>query len=134
MTQSNGFGRWVRCLWLVGCLVGCKKEPAPAPAPAAPPAPQMPSDAPSDLTGTTSVTPTTPATPATPATPSGEDPKNREWTAGSVKVMRQGLKPVTLRSVREARNEGFDRVVFEFDGAQVPGYQLEYVDKPIIKC
>jgi hypothetical protein len=63
-----------------------------------------------------------------------EDPKNREWTAGAVKLQRQGLAPVTLRSVRAARNEGFDRVVFEFDGAQVPGYQLEYVDKPVIKC
>jgi hypothetical protein len=51
-----------------------------------------------------------------------------------VKLTRQGLMPVTLRSVRVARNEGFDRVVFEFDGAQVPGYQIEYVDKPIIKC
>lgn len=63
-----------------------------------------------------------------------EDLKNREWTAGVVKLMRQGLMPVTLRSARAARNEGFDRVVFEFDGAQVPGYQIEYVDKPIIKC
>jgi len=63
-----------------------------------------------------------------------EDVKNREWTAGVVKLMRQGSMPVTLRSVRAARNEGFDRVVFEFDGPQVPGYQIEYVDKPIIKC
>jgi hypothetical protein len=63
-----------------------------------------------------------------------EDPKNREWTAGAVKLKRPEVQMVTLRSVRAARNEGFDRVVFEFDGAQVPGYQLEYVDKPIVKC
>ncbi|HEY0095135.1 MAG TPA: hypothetical protein VGB96_12455, partial [Archangium sp.] len=74
------------------------------------------------------------------ATPPGsqaiqpEDPKNREWTAGRVNLQRSSLKPVTLREVREGRNEGFDRVVFQFDGEQVPGYQLEYIDKPVIKC
>jgi hypothetical protein len=63
-----------------------------------------------------------------------EDPKNREWTESNVKLERASLPPVTLRSVREARNEGFDRVVFEFSGAQVPGYQLEYVKKPVHHC
>jgi hypothetical protein len=51
-----------------------------------------------------------------------------------VKLVRSGFPSVTLRSVRAARNEGFDRVVFEFDGPQVPGYRIEYVDKPITKC
>jgi hypothetical protein len=87
--------------------------------------------------------PTEPAPPAgepgtVPPAPSGsvaaEDPKNREWTAGNVKLERASLRPVTLRSVREGRNEGFDRVVFEFTGTQVPGYQLEYVDKPVRHC
>ena len=63
-----------------------------------------------------------------------EDPKNREWTAATVKLERASLKPVTLRSVREGKNEGFDRVVFEFAGTQVPGYQVEYVDKPVVQC
>jgi hypothetical protein len=63
-----------------------------------------------------------------------EEPRNREWTAGLVKLERASLSPVTLRSVREGRNEGFDRVVFEFDGPQVPGYHLEYVDKPVRHC
>jgi len=49
-------------------------------------------------------------------------------------VRRQTLQPVTLREVRTARNEGFDRVVFEFEGDQVPGYHLEYIDAPAIKC
>jgi hypothetical protein len=51
-----------------------------------------------------------------------------------VDLPRSSLKPVTLREVREARNEGFDRVVFQFDGDQVPGYHLEYIDAPVIKC
>jgi len=60
--------------------------------------------------------------------------KNREWTAGIVSLRRPTLRPVTLRAVRAARHEGFDRLVFEFDGPQLPGYHLEYIDSPIIKC
>ncbi len=85
-------------------------------------------------------TPAPEATPPPSPTPAGsqalqpEDPKNREWTAGRVDIKRSTLKPVALREVRSARNEGFDRVVFQFDGDQVPGYHLEYIDKPVIKC
>lgn len=38
-----------------------------------------------------------------------------------------------LVDVRTGRHEGFDRVVFEFDGAR-PGYRVEYVSQPIIQC
>ncbi len=124
-------GRWMP-LGLAACLVatGCKKEETtPPPAPAEPTAPAAkPIDAGAELPVDAG------------ATPSGsqalqpEDPKNREWTAGRVNVQRSNLKPVTLREVREGLNEGFDRVVFQFDGEQVPGYQLEYIDKPVIKC
>lgn len=51
-----------------------------------------------------------------------------EWTAGITQVRRG--RGATLRAVRAARNEGWDRVVFEFDGAVVPGYRVEYVDRP----
>jgi hypothetical protein len=36
-----------------------------------------------------------------------------------------------LDSVRVARHEGFDRVVFEFRN-HVPGYLVQYVDKPVL--
>lgn len=103
-------GRWIS-LGLAACLVsaGCKKE---EPAPATPPAPPA-------------------APPAPPAAPPTVEPT---WTAGLVDVQRSTLPPVTLREVRSARNEGFDRVVFQFDGDQVPGYHLEYLDKPALKC
>ncbi|MBN1207819.1 MAG: hypothetical protein JXB05_23345 [Myxococcaceae bacterium] len=140
MAQAKVFGRWARVLWLASCLsvVGCskKEEPAPQAEPTPPASVAQPSSTPE-------APPAEPSTPPSPAPPSPtpppapvapEDPKNREWTAGTVKLKRSGLKPVTLRSVREGRNEGFDRVVFEFDGAQVPGYSIEYVDKPIIQC
>lgn len=54
------------------------------------------------------------------------------WTAGVTEVKRG--TGATLRAVRAARNEGWDRVVFEFDGAAVPGYRVEYVDRPVRQC
>lgn len=38
-----------------------------------------------------------------------------------------------LRDVRVARQEGFDRVTFEFEGPNVPGYQIGYTQRPIIE-
>lgn len=35
-----------------------------------------------------------------------------------------------LTAVRAARHEGYDRVVFEFDGP-VPGYQVAYTEEPV---
>ncbi|WP_224363507.1 AMIN-like domain-containing (lipo)protein [Hyalangium versicolor] len=154
MTLARGFGRGMRWLWLAGCLaaVGCSKKEEPAPLPATgSPAPATPKEDPPAPAPPPTPAPTTTPEPPPPAAPvdtaapppspspaqgqaASEDAKNREWTAGSVKLARQGLSPVTLRSVRAARNEGFDRVVFEFDGPQVPGYELQYVDKPITKC
>ncbi|HEX8704347.1 MAG TPA: hypothetical protein VF815_36280 [Myxococcaceae bacterium] len=157
MTQAKVFGRWASALGLVGCLVavGCKKEeaapqplvttpatpaakePAPPPAQPAPPSEPAAAPAPTEPSGGTATPPAAEPVPAAPAPTGGvapEDPKNREWTAATLKLERASLKPVTLRSVREARNEGFDRVVFEFDGTQVPGYHLEYVDKPVTHC
>ena len=36
--------------------------------------------------------------------------------------------------MRAARQENFDRIVFEFQGAEMPGYHLEYIDKPVRAC
>jgi hypothetical protein len=52
-----------------------------------------------------------------------------------VETKRSGFAPVTLREVRTARNEGFDRLVLQFDGDQLPGYHIEYIEKSAaIKC
>lgn len=40
----------------------------------------------------------------------------------------------TLRDARTAVHPGYDRVVFEFDGERLPGYEIEYVDRPIRAC
>jgi hypothetical protein len=36
-----------------------------------------------------------------------------------------------LQAVRVARQEGFDRVTFEFAGPNVPGYEIGYTERPI---
>lgn len=40
----------------------------------------------------------------------------------------------TLRDVRTARNEAFDRLVLEFEGDELPRYHVEYVDRPARQC
>ena len=44
---------------------------------------------------------------------------------------RPDLAPALLKEVRAANQEGFDRVVFELEGNAVPGYRIEYVDRPV---
>jgi len=57
-----------------------------------------------------------------------------EWTAGIVDQKAPGARVALLRAVRAARHEGLDRVVFEFEGAGLPGYHLEYIDRPVRRC
>jgi hypothetical protein len=59
-------------------------------------------------------------------------PRAFEGTAGIEQRQRSG-SPSTLRSVRSAEHDGFDRVVFEFEGA-IPGYHIEYIDRPVLEC
>ena len=58
----------------------------------------------------------------------------REWTARNVELKRALPGQATLRSVRAGQHADFDRVVFEFEGARLPGYHLSYIDKPVILC
>lgn len=103
-------GGWVLALAALLALPACPKKnvPAPEPVPDAGPAPEPPrADAGSPDEG---------------------------WTTGPVTQRRDGMRPVVLRAVRAARNEGFDRVVFEFDGPAVPGYTVEAVSRPTHAC
>ncbi|HEV3471487.1 MAG TPA: hypothetical protein VG148_19325 [Pyrinomonadaceae bacterium] len=54
-------------------------------------------------------------------------------TAGAVEK-ESGGEPALLRAVRTASREKFERVVFEFEGAGLPGYRVEYVDRPVRQC
>ncbi len=66
--------------------------------------------------------------------PGDTSQKTFEGTAGIVEKKRSGTKLAVLREVRTGKHENFDRVVFEFEGNAIPGYHVEYVDKPIRDC
>jgi hypothetical protein len=71
-----------------------------------------------------------PALPDTvPSPPAGPD----RWTAGRVAVEREVSGAAVLREMRVAGHEGFDRLVFHFDG-EIPSYTAEYVDRPVRAC
>lgn len=143
MTRS---GRRMTSLWLAGCLAfaGCSKKEEPAAAPTgAQPQPEVQAPPTSPPPGTIPREGEAAAKPpvhtaskgdSETAPPSDVPAENREWTTTPVSLKRRPAQPVTLRSVRAGTHADFDRVVFEFDGPQVPGYQLQYVDKPIIQC
>jgi hypothetical protein len=57
-----------------------------------------------------------------------------EWTAGVVSMRREHNGVAGLASVRSARHADFDRVVIEFADGSLPGYHIEYVDRPIRQC
>lgn len=53
-------------------------------------------------------------------------------TAGIIEVKREGSVQRQV-GIRTGRHTGYERVVFEFEQA-VPGYHLEYIDKPVRAC
>jgi hypothetical protein len=48
------------------------------------------------------------------------------WSFEATRVERPAAGVATLLAVRTARHDGFDRVVFEFDGSRVPPHTVEY--------
>ena len=55
-------------------------------------------------------------------------------TAGTTQKKRDGTQPALLKAVRTGKHEFYERVVFEFEGNALPGYVIEYVDKPVRDC
>jgi hypothetical protein len=82
------------------------------------------------------------AEPAPPAdsTPVGagdtgeEDLTPAQWTAGIVSVDHPVTGAALLTDVRVGDNEGFDRMVLEFHGDEMPSYHIEYIDRPVREC
>ena len=72
--------------------------------------------------------------PAATATPTVDPASQQQWTAGTRDQVRTMRGPVVLSDVRVGVNQGFDRVVLEFLGSGVPGYRVEYVDRPVHHC
>ena len=60
------------------------------------------------------------------------NPDTAAWTAGlSAKA---GSEMATLLEVRTASHDGFERIVFAFGDGPMPGYRVEYVDRPVRAC
>lgn len=57
-----------------------------------------------------------------------------EGTAGIVDVPSPGGRVATLVEVETGRHPTYDRIVFTFVGDVLPGYHLEYVDRPVRRC
>jgi hypothetical protein len=67
-------------------------------------------------------------------TPGASPEEDFKGTSGAVEKRKPGQSPRVLKEVRTASHPNFDRVVFEFEGDAVPGYKVEYVDKPVRQC
>ncbi|HEY8563301.1 MAG TPA: hypothetical protein VIL74_23185 [Pyrinomonadaceae bacterium] len=55
-------------------------------------------------------------------------------TAGITEKKYEIKNAAILEDVRAGRHEGFDRVVFEFEDAEMPSYHVEYIDAPVRAC
>jgi hypothetical protein len=82
--------------------------------------------------------PDTPAAerPATPAPGNGSDDPPAGPFEGTVDETAHDVDTstsVTLVGVRTAEHDGFDRVTFEFEGDDLPGYRIAYVDE-VTEC
>ena len=77
----------------------------------------------------------TPADP--PAAPRAEEDAGAQddfvGTAGITEKPKGTENPALLKAVRFGGHSGFDRSVFEFADV-IPGYHIEYVDKPVYQC
>lgn len=63
-----------------------------------------------------------------------EDKADFEGTAGITDQKPEAKGVAVLREVRTGQHDGYDRVAFEFEGAELPGYHIEYIDKPVRAC
>jgi len=120
----------IQKILLLGCCVtvlSCARDPKTTPAPTYNVTPII------SQTATPVATPSAPTDTALPESGDTSDP-TFEGTTGVTEKKRGELPPRTLRTVRAAKHENFDRVVFEFAESGLPGYRIEYVDKPVRNC
>ena len=112
-------------------LSACKRAEPPKPAAPAVEAPPVAN------------VPATPPVPAPETPPASEQPAPASAAVGSPAATTGASKgsatsrskqPPVLRAVRSAKQAGFDRLVFEFDTAGLPAWNIEYVDKPVLDC
>ena len=66
--------------------------------------------------------------------PGDSSPAEFEGRDGSVVRAGFDVAPALLREIRTAEQNGFDRIVFEFEGNDIPNYNIQYTDKPVSQC
>lgn len=131
---------WMAVLCPAALLLagGCSRERAspPAPAPAASAErPAADSSARVDSPSTTARAAPAADTASPADTAQAAAPAAGGWTAGiTAWTPSPPPRSAVLRAVRTGRHEGFDRTVFEFGSDTLPGYHLEYIDRPVRQC
>ncbi|EYF06635.1 AMIN-like domain-containing (lipo)protein [Chondromyces apiculatus] len=70
---------------------------------------------------------------ATPEETTADTPAFEGTTAPGEKL-KAGASPATVKEVRAAANEGFDRVVMELGGQATTGWKARYLSGPATKC
>jgi len=77
-----------------------------------------------------------PGTPsiATPDTPPGTPAPPFTGTESPIDRPAGVMGVATQTGIRVARQEGYDRVVFEFASNGLPGYHVAYTDEPVTQC
>lgn len=122
-------GRWRRCAragLLLALCAACEREVEPEARRSARGTAGGAVGAAADTAARAAVDTPRPASPGAP-TDSG-------WTAGVVRVDRGTRAPALLRDVRVAAHDDFDRIVLDFGDDALPGYRVEYVDRPVRAC
>jgi hypothetical protein len=131
--RSGGYGSWLSFGALVGAALGLLSVHSPeattAIAALRPPLPPAPEHTPAAPPSTMD---TTPPAAAVAAEIPQVAPAAAQRPSGIVERKRKG-EPALLSALRTSKNDGFDRVVFEFR-ERMPGYRLEYLDTPVRDC
>lgn len=91
---------------------------------------QSPMPTPAESTAATA----TPTQKPLPPDETNELTADFEGTSGIIDTKYKIKAAAELIDVRTVRHNGFDRIVFEFRGAEMPGYHLEYIDRPVRAC
>ncbi|MEO8180705.1 MAG: DUF4339 domain-containing protein [Deltaproteobacteria bacterium] len=131
--RSSGYGPWLLFGTLVGAALGLLSVYSPEAAtaiaalrPTLPAAPESTPPVPPSALDTTPRAASVAEEMPRVAPPAAQKP------AGIVERKRKG-EPALLQALRISKNDGFDRVVFEFR-ERMPGYRLEYLDRPVRDC
>ena len=121
-------------LLLAGFGSGCEREVAPA-APTTRDATRAPSaEVPVAGARDTSSEPVPGESSDAPPPPAGSDAPTPTIGKSSADATRQEDGTPILRAVRIGEHSGSDRLAFEFDGAGLPAWHVEYVDRPVQDC